>query len=188
MIFQSSSSFLNHSSYHVKVNTGLKDVAGNSVAASTTSCFTPTSGNGAAMTMNGSWAGNNACEEVHWHLVIQQTGDQLSLGDCTRLADNIECLSSAVSEAGRQILGGDACPPSSLGPPRVCDVMVTSLTGTVTGNVINFTITMANGLTFTFNGTRSATNFNGNPFFTGTMSGTTMAPVGMNLQREFVSP
>jgi hypothetical protein len=182
MIFQPSSVYLNHSSYHVKVNTGLKDIAGNSVSAATTTCFSPAAGAGDAMSMNGIWAGNNACEEVHWHLVLVQTGDQLSLGDCTSAP--INCLTSAVSEAGRTILGGSACTPTTLGPPRICDVRTVSLTGTVTGASVNFTITMENGLTFTFNGTRSATGLNGNPFFTGVMSGATLTPVGMNLQRE----
>jgi hypothetical protein len=185
IVFTPSAAYKNHLSYRVLISTGLKDVAGNSLSTSFLSCFTPTAGLGGSMSMNGIWAGNNACDEVHWHLQILQTGNNLSLVGCTDGA--IECESSAVTPAGVEILGGASCTPSPFGPPRICDLTVVSLTGTVSGSSATFTMFMENGLSFTFTGSRSQTS-TANPFFTGWMTGSTLTPIGVNFQREGPSP
>jgi hypothetical protein len=129
--------------------------------------------------MTGFWAGNNACLEVHWHLQIVQTGNSLSLGSCV----SPFCTSYAVSEAGRTILGGSTCRPSSAGGFVLCELNAVAITGTVSGNSVTFTVTMENNLTFTFTGAFSQTGTT-NPFLTGVMSGATLTPVGVNFERE----
>jgi hypothetical protein len=181
IIFTPTNPYLNHESYTVKVTTGLKDVAGNPLAAAFTSCFTPTAGAGNVISLNGFWSGNDACLEVHWHMPILQTGNTLSL-DTSKCTGEL-CTSYAVSEAGRAVLGGASCRPTSAGGPTVCELTIVSLSGTISGSAINFTITYENGLTFTFNGTFSQTG-TFNPYLTGTMSGATLLPVGLNFERQ----
>jgi hypothetical protein len=180
IVFTPSVALKNHKSYLVTVTPGIKDVAGNALTASSTTCFTPTAGAGAIISMSGFWSQTEACQDIHFHVPIIQTGNTLSLGSC---APELYCVTSAVSEAGKAYLGGASCITSPYPPPRICDVNVASLTGSVSGSAVTFTMTMVNGLTFTFNGTFAATG-TANPFITGTISGTNMPLVGINFERE----
>ncbi len=182
-IFTSAAPFRNRLSYEVFITRGIKDRAGNPVASEYTSCFTPAAGAGVATAMDiGHWSGNNACREVHWHIPLAQTGNALyRRADCG--ADNVDCNITALNEAGRAILGGASCRPASLTPPRLCEVQVAAVTGTVDGTSVSFRVTTDNGLTFNFNGSFAA-GTTVNPYITGTISGVTLPAVGINFERE----
>jgi len=182
-IFTATLPYRNYVSYAVTITTGVRDMAGNRVASQYTSCFTPTAGSGVARTLNGGhWAGNDACVEVHWHIPIDQTGTVLSRNASCGL-DNVDCRLTAVSEAGRAVLGGSTCRPGNRPAPSLCDVLVVSLTGTVNGTSISFNFTTDNGLTFKFVGA-FASSRTISPYLTGTISGTSLTAVGINFSQE----
>ncbi|HVF40535.1 MAG TPA: Ig-like domain-containing protein, partial [Gemmatimonadaceae bacterium] len=183
-IFTPNVAFKNHESYTVTITPGVTDVAGNAVQSQFQSCWTPTAGDGTIISLEGFWSGNDACLAGHWHLPITQIGDVLSWRGCPEGSDQDLCKTYAVTEAGRQALGGASCRPSDQPPPVLCEVMTVSLTGSVNGSAITFTWTTDNGLTFTFNGTFSATTGNANPYLTGVISGATLPAVGINWERQ----
>lgn len=181
-IFTPSAPYKNHLNYRISVTTGVRDIAGNALAAPVSACFTPTAGSGVATSLTGGHlSGNDACLEVHWHLPVVQTGNVLSLSDICLADGNINCNIAALSEAGRAVLGGASCRPTPLPLPRICEVEVTSLSGSVNGTAVSFTFTTDNGLTFTFTGAYSA-GVTG--WLTGTISGETLAPVGINWEQQ----
>jgi len=182
-IFTPAAPLKNYRNYTVTVAPGVSDVAGNQTASPFSSCFTPTAGAGVADILEQDhWAGNDACGEVHWHVPLARSGNTLTRAlSCG--TNNINCNISAVSEAGRAVLGGASCRPSSLGFPRLCEVEIATLNGTVNGTLVSFTLTTDNGLTFSFNGAFAASD-TGTPWLVGTLTGATMAPIGINWERQ----
>ncbi|HVF38960.1 MAG TPA: Ig-like domain-containing protein [Gemmatimonadaceae bacterium] len=166
--FTPSEPYKNHFSYSVTVSTGAQDVAGNGLSSTFTSCFTPVSGGGAAISMTGFWSADDACREVHWHITLDQTGNTISLRSSS--AGTANSRVTALNETGQAILGGTF-------------VDVSSVTGTVSGTTITMTISIATGRTFNFVGSFSATG-NGNPWITGVISGSTLPPVGITFERQ----
>ncbi len=180
LIFTPASPYLGNKSYTVNVTTGVKDLSGIPLGSPVTSCFTPTAGSAAAVSLTGFWAGNDACMSVHIHVPIVQIGNTLSLGACSPA---ILCLSSALSEAGRAALGGSACKVSGLALPRICDANAVSLVGVVSGTSVSFTVTFDNGVKLSFAGSVASTG-TADPAFTGTIFGPTLLAVGINFDRE----
>jgi len=182
-IFTPAAPLKNYRNYTVTVAPGVSDVSGNQTASPFSSCFTPTAGAGVADILEQDhWAGNDACGEVHWHVPLARSGNTLTRAPSCG-TNNINCNISAVSEAGRAVLGGASCRPTNLGFPRLCEVEIATLNGTVNGTLVSFTLTTDNGLTFSFNGAFAASD-TGTPWLVGTLTGATMAPIGINWERQ----
>jgi hypothetical protein len=160
----------------VTVTTGVRDIAGNALAATDTYTFTtqgaPQTGiTGMTNTTDGWWQATTAGSiGIHFHVVFSQSGSALSLGPECPGGLNDRCITLAQNAAGDAAIG----PPS----PGYVWVLLTSVTGTYTGSAISFTMTNANGKTFTFTGT-----VNSGTSMSGTISGATLPSESITFTR-----
>ena len=172
--FTPSTALNNNNGYVATVTTGVTDVNGQALPAQVQSCFTPVAGSVAPVTMTGFWSGESACSDVHWHIRLVQTGNTIALATPSGCAATAgDCQLSALNTDGVLALGGQTI------------VQVASVTGTVNGNAVAFTITAANGLTFSFTGAFAA-NPAGQPnsWIIGRISGATLAAVGITFEKQ----
>ncbi len=63
------------------------------------------------------------------------------------------------------------------------ELEIATLNSTVNGTLVSFTLTTDNGLTFSFNGAFAGSD-TGTPWLVGTLTGATMAPIGINWERQ----
>lgn len=170
--FTPSSALNNNNGYVATVTTGVTDVNGQALQTQVQSCFTPAPGTVAPVTMTGFWSGESACSDVHWHIRLVQTGNAIALASPSGCVPG-DCQLSALNTDGLLALGGQSV------------VQVSSVTGTVSGNTVAFTITTANGLTFSFTGAYAA-NPSGQPnsWIIGRISGATLPAVGITFEKQ----
>ena len=180
--FTPSGPLANNQTYLVLVTTGARDLNGNALAANDSFSFT-TAPAPPAFDISGStgflgWWGATTAGSVgiHFHVVFDQNGSTL-----TRSPSNCDtggkdaCITLAQNAAGRNAIGDDS-------PPHAW-VLVPSAGGTLSGNQISFTMTNANGRTFTFNGTVIS------PYrMTGTISGATLPAEQLKFCRPDPNP
>ena len=172
--FTPSSPLVNNSGYVATVTTGVTDVNGQALPSQVQSCFAPRPGSTAAVSMSGFWSGESACTDVHWHVRLVQNGSTISLdtAGCDAPANAGRCQLSALDTDGLLALGGQSI------------VRIASATGNVSGNAVTFTLTGANGLTFTFAGAFTSSNGSPNPWIIGSISGATLRPVGITFEKQ----
>ncbi|WP_310572333.1 Ig-like domain-containing protein [Gemmatimonas sp.] len=172
--FTPSSPLANNSGYVATVTTGVTDVNGQALEAQAQSCFTPRAGAVTAVSMSGFWSGESACTDVHWHVRLVQSGSALSLDTtgCDAPANAGRCQLSALNAEGALALGGQS------------NVRIASVTGSVSGNAVTFTLTGSNGLTFTFTGAFTNANGSPNPWIIGSIGGATLRPVGITFEKQ----
>ena len=164
--------------YYVTVTTGVRDVAGNGLASNDVSGFT-TEGTlqipitGLTNPTNGWWQQTTTASDiqVHFHFVFSQVGTSLVLGPDCPGGYNDRCMTLAENQAGADAIG----PPS----PGYVWVLLTNASGTYVGNQISFTLTNANGKTFTFTGT-----VNSSLEMVGTLSGPTIPTQALTFVRS----
>ncbi len=163
----------NNNGYVATVTTGVTDVNGQALEASVQSCFTSAPGTVAPVTMTGFWSGESACSDVHWHVRLVQTGNTIALATPSGCAATAgDCQLSALNTDGVLTLGGQSL------------VQVTSVTGTVNGNAVEFTIATANGLTFLFTGAYANPSGQPNSWIIGRISGATLRSVGITFEKQ----
>lgn len=166
--FTPSSPLANNQVYSVLVTTGARDLAGNGVAANDLFSFTtapapPAFDISGVTGFLGWWQTTTAGSVgIHFHIVFDQSGSNLSLSSSTCSSGGKDsCITLAQNQAGQDAVG-----PNS---PGFVWVLLTGAGGVLSGNQISFTMTNANGRTFTFNGTVAS------PYrMTGTISGATL--------------
>ena len=164
--------------YYVTVTTGARDVAGNGLASNDVFGFT-TEGTlqipitGLTNPTNGWWQQTTTANniQVHFHFVFSQVGTSLVLGPDCPGGFNDRCMTLAENDLGAIAVG----PPS----PGYVWVLLTNATGTYVGNQISFTLTNANGKTFTFTGT-----VNSSLEMVGTLSGPTIPTQALTFVRS----
>jgi hypothetical protein len=164
--------------YYVTVTTGVRDVAGNGLASNDVFGFT-TEGTlqipitGLTNPTNGWWQQTTTANniQVHFHFVFSQVGTSLVLGPDCPGGFNDRCMTLAENDLGAIAVG----PPS----PGYVWVLLTNATGTYVGNQISFTLTNANGKTFTFTGT-----VNSSLEMVGTLSGPTIPTQALTFVRS----
>jgi hypothetical protein len=154
----------------ITVTTAASDLAGNGLAASFSSTFTTIQYVGNLPYFQGT----DANDQIHFHITFGQTeqsGQAITLGlPCPPLPQAF-CEVFPLNQAGADAIG----PPS---PDQNGGALITALTGTFTDPGITFTFTLANGRTFTFTGTVTGSNK-----MVGTVSGSTLPPVALTLNR-----
>jgi hypothetical protein len=174
--FTPSSALAYGTTYTVTVTTGIKDVAGNQLASNDSYTFTtipppidisgmsvPNEGWWQTTTKEGAPSGSTSSDSVsiHIHILFAQSGGTLSLSPLCSGGIQDRCITLPRNQAGANATG-----PNS---PGYVWVLLTSLSGAITGNQISFTFTNANGRSWTFNGTLT------NAYsMTGTLSGATL--------------
>lgn len=164
--------------YYVTVTTGVRDLAGNGLASNDVFGFA-TEGTlqipitGLTNPTNGWWQQTTTANniQVHFHFVFSQVGTSLVLGPDCPGGFNDRCMTLAENDLGAIAVG----PPS----PGYVWVLLTNATGTYVGNQISFTLTNANGKTFTFTGT-----VNSSLEMVGTLSGPTIPTQALTFVRS----
>jgi len=158
-------------SYILVVTTGVADLAGNTLASEFDATMSRVSYFQGTSELN-----DNSKPHIHMHITFGQSGSTLGRA--------VECQPLPAADCdllGQNQAGTDAIGPyddnGGSGPPVAATI--TALTGTFSNPGITFTITVANGRTFTFSGTMTDANT-----LTGTLSGATLtAPVAITLAR-----
>ena len=143
------------------VTTGVKDAAGNTLAAGFSWSFTTQPG---AQNVTGHWSGTDAGGSIHWHLTFVQSDQTVTM--------STSCVPSEC-----RVFPLD--PPSGPGTVAVgsgVPVDVSAVSGTFTDPAITFTVTLVNGRTFTFTGTVS-----GSIQMVGTIGGATLSTRNLTL-------
>lgn len=149
--FIPSTSLANNQVYSVVVTTGVRDLAGNALAANNSFNFT-TAPAPPAFDISGStgflgWWQTTTTGDVgiHFHIVFDQSGSTL-----TRSPSNCDAgIQDACITLPQNQGGADAVGPLSAGKGWV---LVPTAGGILSGNQITFTMTNENGKTFTFTG------------------------------------
>ena len=162
--------------YTVAVTTGVRDSNGNALAGNDSYSFTTVGGvvgdaniGGLSRPGDGGWSGSVGTGNIHVHVIFTQTGQTLSKGaECPQ--QTAYCFMQPLNQTGQDQVGANS--PGLLWP------LIQSITGTVNGSQIDFTIAVENGRTFTFAGTASS-NFS----MTGTISGATLPATSLTLTR-----
>lgn len=166
--FTPSSSLAYGTSYTITVTTAASDVAGNGLSAPYTVAFSTIKNVGGQPYFQGTDAGG----QIHFHITFSQTGNAITLGPSCPPLPQAWCEIFPLSQAGTDAIG----PPS---PNQNGGSLITAVSGTLTDPGITFTLTIANGRTFTFTGTAADSNT-----MTGTISGATLPAVGISFSRE----
>ena len=181
--FTPASALSNGVTYTVTITTGVRDVAGNALASTDVFTFKTAQTNISGMYGAETWwqtttrdgapteSTNPDSASVHIHFVFGQNGDALSLNSECSGGLNDRCITLARNVAGQTATG-----PNS---PGYVWVLLTGLTGTLDGTAISFTVTNANGKTFSFTGTLNT------PY---SMSGTISGPTIPTEQVTFTRP
>jgi hypothetical protein len=166
--FTPSSALANNQLYMAIVTQGAKDLAGNGLYNADTLTFTtapapPAFDISGVTGFLGWWQTTTAGSTgIHFHIVFDQNGSTLTRSSSTCSSGGQDsCITLAQNQAGQDAIG-----PNS---PGFAWVLVTAANGVLSGNQISFTMTNANGKTFTFNGTVNS------PYhMSGTISGPTL--------------
>ncbi len=175
--FTPSSALANYQSYSVTVTTGVTDLAGNGLASNDTFSFTTAPAapafdiSGVTTPGLGWWQTTTAgAVGIHFHIVFDQSGSTLSRSSFCSGGGQDSCINLAQNQAGQDAIG-----PNS---PSFLWVLVTSAPGVVSGSQVSFTLTNANGRSFTFTGV-----INSSKSMTGTISGATLPAEAVTFTR-----
>lgn len=157
--------------YVLVITTGVTDLAGNALASEYDQSMTRVSYFQGTSEQN-----DNTKPQIHMHVTFSQSGQTLGRAVECQPLPTADCDLLGVNTAGANAIGPYDDNGGS-GPPLAATI--TQLTGTFTNPGITFTVTLANGRTFTFSGTMTDANT-----MTGTLSGATLsAPVAITLAR-----
>ena len=160
--------------YVLVVTTDVADLAGNTLAWEYDQSMTRVS-----YFQGTSEEFDNSKPHIHMHITFSQSGATLGRAvECQKLP-GADCDLLGQNQAGVDAIGpyDDSGSSNPADPPLAATI--TALTGSFSNPGITFTITLANGRTFTFSGTMTDANT-----ITGTLSGATLAaPVAITLAR-----
>jgi hypothetical protein len=162
---------LNSTNHFITVSSAATDLAGNALVQYSSS-FVTEAGSAGSADLNGPTPfSGTTCSNVsgiHIHIAFTQSGQTLSLGDCS--PDPRNCGMFPLNQASADIVG-----PTT---PGEVYAKMTSLTGTLNGSQLTFSYTLDNGRTFSFTGSAASSKS-----IAGTLSGATQPPVGLSMER-----
>jgi hypothetical protein len=170
-----------NSPYTVTVTTGVKDVAGNSLASNFTSTFQTIQYVFSVPYFRGTTTiANDTQPQIHVHLKFSQDGHVLGRAANCQPLPTAECDLLPQNQAGLDAIGPlDDTNGGSTGLAAT----VTQITGTFTDPGISFTITLQNGKTFSFSGT-----VENSQTMRLTMTGATLPAGGMSILLDRFEP